>query len=811
MSSSSALPFSRPWFIALALAVAGGAKADSLTREYPARVAAAVTPQVWFFPLSDVTLLPGPFQDAMERGGRWMEALEPDRFLAWFRREAGLPMKGEPYGGWERATIAGHSLGHYLSGGALRFAATGDPRWAQRLAYIVDELAACQERHGDGFLAAYPRGHQIFQEEIARGRIRAVLANLNGLWVPWYVNHKVMAGLRDVYLYAHQDRARAVLVQMADWTIAITRPLTDEQWQQMLVAEYGGMAEVLADVYALTGEEKYLAIARRFQHRVVLEPLSERRDCLAGQHANTQIPKVLAAARLYQLTGEARFATISEFFWSTVVRHYTYANGGNSVLERFNPPDQLAEPLYHTTETCSGYNQLRLTRYLYARQPSAALMDYFERTLWNNILAHQNPHTGMIMYKGFLDMPARKKWSSPTHSFWCCVGTGFENHQKYAESIWAYDDQGLYLNQFIASTLHWRERGLTVRLETDFPASGDVVLRCTGASARAIVLRLRLPAWAEQPACTLNGRSLAINRDAAGYLVLPRVGAGDVVHLSLRLSVRAEPMPDKPDRMAFLYGPLVLAADLSGETQLPPFAPTTSPAPMVEDLRAGDPLPMLEGSPSELAARIERLPGPSLAFLGRKFSRDDAAGAEARDVRLLPLHAIVDQKYTVYLDTFTAAQRQARREEQQARRQEGVHLTSGEHSGRRWVQADQGGWLAFDLRPASRQAQSLVLTYWREEQSKNRVFDLLIDEHPIATVEWAKLPARAFVDVAYPIPPALTQDKERVRCKLAAAPGGIAGRIYGARLVDQATTAPHGTRPPQPRSPSEESRDTANP
>lgn len=775
------------WVMALLFLVCVcGVMADSLTKEFPRKAALAAEPAAYAFALQDVKLLDGPFKQAMDLNAAWLKSLEPDRFLAWFRKEAGLEPKAEVYGGWEKETVAGHCLGHYLSACAMQYAATGDEEFKKKIDYIIDELAVCQDAHKDGYLAAYPNGRRVF-EDVAKGDIRSKGFDLNGLWVPWYTNHKLMAGLRDCFVYAKNEKALAILTKMSDWTIETTKLLTEEQWQTMLACEHGGMNEVLADVYAVTGDPKYLEVAKKFYHKAVLDPLAQKEDKLAGRHANTQVPKIVGTARIFELSGEERFGTISEFFWETVVNHYTFVNGGNSANEHFGQPDKLSDPMHDTTETCNTYNMLKLTRHLYARSPKPAYMDYYERALWNHILAHQHPTTGMIMYKGFLDMPARKDFSTPTDSFWCCVGTGFENHTKYGECIWAYGADVLYLNQFIASELKYAAKGLTIKLETDFPASDTVKLTFAGEKTATFPLKIRKPYWADAVTCTVNEKPQEIFPDSTGYLVLNRgFSNGDVVTLKMPMALRTETMPDKPNRLAFLYGPIVLAAVLGEDAAMP----------------------MLEGAPLELAAKIKPVEGKPLEFIGEKISKGFEENAEAKDVHLIPLYKIADEKYTVYMDTFTVDARNAKREqikaelekqkaqeartvdtlrigEMQAERDhnlDGEKTSTGQHNGRNWRHADNGGWFAFDLKTLPEAPMELTLTYWGSDAG-NRAFDILVDDVKIAEQVLENIKPNEFTDVTYAIPAELTKGKEKVRVKLAAQPGKMAGGLYLAKMM----------------------------
>ncbi len=768
--------------IGIFFAVTLCAKADSLILGYPLQVTLAKKPAVYSFRLQDVRLLDGPCRQAMSRNIAWMKSLEPDRLLSGFHKEAGFEPKAPVYGGWEDSTLTGHTLGHYLSAVSMAYAATEDPDLKKRVDYIVDELATCQNVHQDGYVSGIPNGKKIFEEEIAKGNIRVNPNDfrLNELWVPWYVHHKVLAGLRDVYVYTQNEKALSISTKLADWIIDVTRSLTHEQWQTMLLSEYGGMMEVLADVYALTGDEKYLSISKQFYDDVILDPLSRRQDCLPNLHSNTQIPKIIGAARLYELTGEEKFGTISDFFYQTVVHHYTFINGGNSVVERFGQPDQLSELLYHTTENCCAYNMLKLSRHLYALNPQTIYMDYYEQALWNHILAHQSRETGMIKYKGFLDMPARKKYSTPFDSFWCCVGTGFENHSKYGECIWAYGADGLYLNQFIASELNWKEKGLVVKLETDFPESDTLTLTFAGRSMPC-PLRIRKPGWAEGVTCTINGRPQEDVLDGGGYLVFNRIRSGDVLEMKMPMKLHVETMPDKPDRMVFLYGPIVLAADLSGgESLSPPDGPGHSLR--LKDLLVGDPLPMLIGAPQEILCRIKPIPGRPLEFMGEKISKGFEENAVPVDIRLMPLYKIINEKYTVYMDTFTDSQRRECLQIQRSLNVAGENLSTGQHAGNVWRQAEDGGWFAFDVKTPGTASAELILTYWCDNK-KDRIFDILVEDVKIAEENMKTVHYRPYTDIAYSIPTELIGGKEKVRVKLAARPGKIAGPLFEAKIV----------------------------
>ena len=384
---------------------------------------------VSFFPLEDVRLLQSPFKNAMDKDAAYLLSLKPDRFLYRFRLNAGLQPKDSIYGGWETAGVSGHSLGHYLSACSMLYAASGDERFKKITDYIVDELALCQDARKTGYVGAIPGEDSLF-DQIARGNIRAG-ANLNDVWVPWYTLHKMLAGLVDAYRYTGNDKALIIATKFADWTSNKFKNLTEAQFQTMLDCEHGGMNEVLANIYASTGNKKYLELSYRFDHKKILDPLSQGVDELAGKHANTQIPKVIGAARQYELTGDDKEKRTADYFWQTVTQHHSYVIGGNSDYEHFTKPDELADHLStNTTETCNSYNMLKLTQHLFTWNADGSYMDYYERTLYNHILASINPENGMTCYYVPLVTGAEKIYGTPTNSFWCCTGTGMENQCK---------------------------------------------------------------------------------------------------------------------------------------------------------------------------------------------------------------------------------------------------------------------------------------------------------------------------------------------------------------------------------------------
>ncbi|NQV31428.1 MAG: glycoside hydrolase family 127 protein, partial [Phycisphaeraceae bacterium] len=519
------------------------------------------------FALEDVQLLDGPFKHAQDLQGEWLLALEPDRLLAWFRKEAGLTPKAPVYGGWENRGVAGHCLGHYLSGCSLMFQSTGDSRFLDRVNIVVSELALCQAANGNGYLAAIPGGKAVFQQ-VARGEIRSAGFDLNGSWVPLYTLHKLFAGLVDAYRLCGNEQALVVNQTLADWLERTLRNLNHDQMQKILACEHGGMNEALADLYADTGQRRYLILSRRFHHETVLDPLVRREDRLNGLHANTQVPKLIGLARRYELTGDIQDRTGAEFFWDRVVNHHSYCTGGHCLNEHFGEPDRLNDRLgVNTTETCNVYNMLKLTHHLFQWDAEAQTADFYECALYNQILSSHHPGDGRVVYNLTLEMGGFKRYQTKFDSFTCCVGSGMENHAKYGSDIYFHSDDALFVNLFIASKLTWQDKGLTLTQETAFPDTPRTTLVVNCDQPVALALRIRRPYWIKRGfAVTVNGESVAVTSTPSSYAVIQRTWKdGDRVVVSLPMSLHTHPMPDNPDRVAVMFGPLVLAGDLGPE------------------------------------------------------------------------------------------------------------------------------------------------------------------------------------------------------------------------------------------------------
>jgi DUF1680 family protein len=741
------------------------------------------------FELADVRLLNSPFKKAMMLDADYLLRLDPDRLLSWFRKEAGLKPQAQVYGGWEKQGVAGHSLGHYLSACAMMFASTGDIRFRTRVNYIVNELEICQRQNGNGYVAAIPNGKKIFQE-VAAGDIRSQGFDLNGGWVPWYTLHKLFAGLLDANQYCGNTKALAVAVKLADWADATLANLTEEQFQRMLACEHGGMNEALVELYARTGNEKYLKLSRRFHHKAVLEPLARHEDRLQGLHANTQIPKLIGLARRYELTEDPADKTAAEFFWDRVVHHHSYVIGGNSDGEHFGPPDKLNDRLsQNTTETCNTYNMLKLTRHLFEWQASAEYADYYERALYNHILASQNPEDGMFCYYVPLKSGARKTYSTPFDSFWCCVGTGMENHTKYGDAIYFHDDDTLWVNLFIASELRWRAKGLSLTQETGYPETDTVLMTIKSRKPANLGLRVRYPGWADRGVdVSINGQRQNLNAKPGSFIELRRTWKnGDRIALKIPMSLRLETIPDNPQRAAILYGPMVLAGELGTESDSGVNGLMLAPALITENKPLADWVKPVSSKPNTFQT---------------------IGVGKPRDVSLYPFYRMHHRRYSVYWDLFTPQQwvlREAdykaeleRARELEARtidfaqpgemqperehNMQGERTEAGEHEGRKWRHARDGGWVSFDLKVLPEQPVSLVSTYWGSETGA-RSFDILIDGVKIAAQSLHNDKPGKFFEVTYAIPEELTRGKTKITVRFQARASNTAGGFFGLRVV----------------------------
>ncbi len=756
------------------------------------------------FPLRDVRLLDGPFLDMQRRGLAYLLSLDPDRLLHSFRVNAGLPTSALPYGGWEgpKVELRGHSLGHYLTACALAWEATGDERLRTRAIAITSalrqvQLALAARGARPGYLSAFPE--EYFDRVEAR----------KGVWAPYYTLHKILAGLLDVHRAFGDPAALEAAKGMASWVGLRAKGLSDAQWQEMLQTEFGGMQESLTDLYAVTRDPEHLRLARLFDHRVVFDPLARGEDALDGLHANTQVPKAIGAERDCALTGEARYCRVAETFWSKVALERSYAIGGHSEDEHFFPVTHFSRHLGESTaETCNTYNMLKLSRGLFLRDGLPSRIEFYERGLFNHILASNDPQTGLVSYYVSMKPGAWRTYSTAEDSFWCCVGTGMENPARFGEAIYARSADTLYVNLFLASEVAWREQGLRLRQLTRFPEAESSRLELRLDSPRHFSLRVRRPAWATGGwSVSVNGRLQPLGREPGSYVSLEREWRdGDVVELRLPMSLRVEPMPDDPSVVAFLQGPIVLAVDLGGlgldgARRFGPSAP---------ELRADEATPMPALAAATASAALERLEptGAPLTFRS-------AGTGRPRDVVLRPFYSLYDRRHSVYLrvesDEARAARTAREQEQAQARRavdartvdtvvagvtaDEEAHGLEQERAGvwslegRSCRSTRYGGSWSYALRLPESGPAAVRVTYWGGE-TRRHSFDVTAEGEPLATQALFDDRPGELYEVEYPLPERLTRRRGLVRVGFRTGPTQSTGAVFEVRIVRPASPAP---------------------
>ncbi|MGQ1890937.1 beta-L-arabinofuranosidase domain-containing protein [Thermophagus sp. OGC60D27] len=765
-------------------------------------------PDVEPFPLSSVRLLESPFKHAEELNEQYVMAHDPDRLLAPFLIDAGLEPKATGYGNWEGSGLNGHIGGHYLTSLSLMVASAGNEEARKRLNYMVKELARCQKANGNGYIGGIPGG-QAMWAEIANGKIDAGNFSLNGKWVPLYNIHKLYAGLRDAWLLARNEKAKELLIKLTDWCINLTSGLSDDQIQEMLVSEHGGLNEVFADVYEITGNEKYLELARRFSHQAILKPLIQHKDQLNGLHANTQIPKVIGFMRIGVLDRDTAWIEAADFFWNTVVNNRSVSIGGNSTHEHFHAAEDFSSMIESRQgpETCNTYNMLKLSKQLFLYKNDLKYLDFYEQALYNHILSSQNPKNGGLVY--FTSMRPRhyRVYSQPEQTFWCCVGSGIENHEKYGELIYAHDEQNVFVNLFIPSQLFWKEKGLQLILENNFPDIEQVSIRVEPKNEGEFVVGIRCPAWSKkgEMSVAVNGNSIKGKAVPGHYFPIRRKWKkGDRIEIRLPMHTYGKFLPDGNQYLSLMHGPFVLAAatdttDLDGL--------------IADDSRMGhvahgplyslDEAPMLQIDGNGWEKLVRPLKNQVMSFKANDLIVPD----KYDDLVLKPFFMVHDARYIVYwrvgtkeeIDDIRIAIEKRENEllllekrtidevapgEQQPETEhnfKGEKTESGVFQNRHWRHASQ--WFSYDLNDADREAQSLRVTYWGKDTGRN--FDILINGEKIASVVLDGSLGDGFVDVDYTIPDALTDKNSNgiITVRFQADEGSVAGGIYYVRLM----------------------------
>lgn len=617
----------------------------------------AFVQQQTFHP-ENVRLTGGVFKNAEAVDLKYILALDTDRLLAPYLIDAALPVKAERYGNWESSGLDGHIGGHYLSALALMYAATGEKELKTRLDYMVDQLARCQQKNGNGYVGGIPQG-KVFWERIRKGDIDGSSFGLNNTWVPLYNIHKLFAGLYDAFHFGHNEQALKVLTGLSDWMIALFANLSDEQMEQVLKTEHGGLNETFLDVYSVTGDKKYLDAAQRLTQKAFLNPMIARKDILTGLHANTQIPKIIGVEKITQVTHDPDWETASEFFWDNVANHRSVAFGGNSYREHFHELDRFDKMLESNQgpETCNSYNMLKLSKALYLRTGDTKYLDFYEKTMFNHILSSQHPEKGGFVYFTPIRPNHYRVYSQPETSMWCCVGTGLENHTKYGELIYTQNGNSLSVNFLIASSLD--ANGIKLVQSTDFPYRNEA--RFTIEKGGKFDLKIRVPDWMRSPQFTLNGKKIKAEIKGGFAAFSRKWKPGDELTLKFEAEVTQEFLPHDKQWAAFRYGPVVLAAETCKEDLAGLFADDSR---MGHETR-GKMFPLSSGhvfisETKDIASRVEKRPG--LVRSGLVDSGQDGPdGLEFTidGITLKPFFDVHETRYQMYFQILSPAEHEA--------------------------------------------------------------------------------------------------------------------------------------------------------
>jgi uncharacterized protein len=738
------------------------------------------------FPLSEVRLLDGPFKDAQERERAYLLKLDIDRLLHNFRVNAGLTSTAEPLSGWETpdCELRGHFTGHYLTACALMYSATGDMRLKAKADDIVAALAKCQSK--SGYLSAFP---EEFIDRVETGK---------RVWAPWYTLHKMFAGLIDMYILCDNEQALDIAQAMAGWAKSRLNKLDDAQTQSMLKTEFGGMGESLCNLYAVTGNSDYLALARRFEKQSFVNPLISHRDELKGFHANTHIPQAIAIAREYELTGEKKYYEASTFFWDQIVDARSFATGGTSNYEYWlDEPNKLADQLSaETHENCCSYNMLKLTQHLFSWSADPKAMDYYERVLFNAILPTQKPDDGgAIMYYVPLKSGLFKGFGPPDSSYLCCNGSGIESFAKTGNSIYYHDDECVYVNLFIASELNWEEKGIGLRQETQFPAQEGTTITVNLKSPREFTLRLRIPYWVnERAGITLNGKELQVTLNPSDYAVIKREWRdGDRIELRLPMNFHLSSMPDEQTMAAIMYGPLVLVGALGKEG-------------MTKDMESGYLLSdvdraLSQSPPALVPVIVTDISDPNVWIKpsgNQPLTFTTGGVGQPGDVTLIPFYELFGERYAMYWNIYSPdqwkkvqvlkAQRKAGTVDdvtvgdQFSEREhnfQAYKYQRGETQNGKWAKSQY--WLRYDLDVDPNQQLSLECTYRGDD--KDCAFDILIDGQPMASDSLSGDKGSSLIKSKYPIPPELTKGKKRIAVKFQAKDKKPTCELYGCEII----------------------------
>ena len=761
------------------------------------------------FPLGDVTLLEGPLKHARDLNIKTLLKYDCDRLLAPYRKEAGLEPKAKTYPNWDG--LDGHVGGHYLTAMAIN-AATGDEECRRRMEYMISEIAECAEANkknhpewGVGYMGGMPNSAKIWSS-FKDGDFRVY----NGSWAPFYNLHKMYAGLRDAWVYCGNEKAKRLFLEFCDWAVNITSKLSDQQMEQMLGNEHGGMNEVIADAYAMTGDRKYLECARRFSHKRLLTPLSQRQDCLDNLHANTQIPKVVGFERIAEISGDEVYHTAASYFWDIVTGERTLAFGGNSRREHFPAKDACMDFINDIDgpETCNTNNMLKLTEDLHRRNPEARYADFYEQAMMNHILSSQHPEHGGYVY--FTPERPRhyRNYSAPNEAMWCCVGTGMENHGKYGQFIYTHVGDALFVNLFVASELNWKERGVVLRQETAFPYGEESRITITKGKG-SFSLHLRYPGWVRpgEFKVEVNGKPVSVISGPSSYVTIDRKWKrGDVVTIHFPMHASLKYLPNVPQYVALMYGPILLGMKTGTEDMAHLIADDSR----FGQYASGAKLPV-DQAPILINNNIETIPSQLTPVAGKPLhftlSTKMVNGISGELQPFFEIHdsrymmywlALTEDSYQQYLDRL--AQEEKERQALEARTIDKVQPgeqqpetdhkmeTDGSYTGNSnnvfFRDARDGHSFSYLMQTDGRNDLSLRLKYWGVGEWKTHEFDIFVDDVLVRSVNnTGKYRISEFKYETYELPASVLQGKQQVRVKFVAAKGRQIGEIYEVRLV----------------------------
>lgn len=764
------------------------------------------------FPLGDITLLDGPLKHARDLNVQVLLKYDCDRMLAPYRKEAGLQPRKPSYPNWDG--LDGHVGGHYLSALAIN-AATGNEECRKRMEYMISELQLVLDANNQrpeawchNYIGGVPNSAKMWTA-FSKGDFGPYF----GTWAPFYNIHKMYAGLRDAWLYCGNEQAKNLFLKFCDWAVDITRDLNDEQMEKMLGNEHGGMNEVLADAYAITGEQKYLDCARRFSHRMLLVPLENGKDCLDNMHANTQIPKVIGYQRIAELAHDVQYHNASEYFWEIVTRQRSLALGGNSRREHFPTKENCIDYINDIDgpESCNTYNMLKLTEDLNRVKPNGMYGDFYETAMFNHILSAQHPQHGGYVYF----TPARprhyRNYSAPNEAMWCCVGTGMEDHGKYGQFVWTHEkgvkaeNDALYVNLFVASELNWKDRKMVIRQQTAFPyAESSVVEVAKGKGT--FILKVRKPSWCEN--FTVKGVGFdADSYEENGFVCMKRKWKkGDQVKISMPMHAYIKPMINVPQYVAIMYGPILLGMKTGTEDMRGLIADDSRFGQYVGGKKlALDEAPiLLPKHLDDIAKDLKPIPGKPLHFkLATRMEN-------AIDGELQPFFEIHDSRYMMYWlalgENDYKAYMQKLADEEKARQALEARTVDKVNPGEQQPETDHnmeadvtergntegvffrdardGHFFSYLMQTKGETNLSLQLKFWGQDEWRTSEFDIYVNDKLLCSVNNShRWRTTQFKTVDYAIPSEFVKGKKEIRVKFVAHKGKQVGQIYGVRLV----------------------------